>query len=286
MSFEHRPLNGTDRLPAEIVAQILDNAKDAITRPFHACCFVCVGWHFYLIESLYETICLRSRSQLYRLASAVRIYPTVRRRIASARALVLWPHRRSAFVDVFPLVLGPHLHKLEHLSFRGCDMHPPHVSFFGMLPLFKGVKFLELSTCSPRSFADLHRIFCAFPQLEELYIADSTRSSMNPSQPAPPHLLNLPCALKLRSVRINRLPSYFLCNLVAWLSLSGVCNTAQRLDISLDSIYGIKKDASVDALLAHAASTLEHLRMRILIESTHSLLHAHSRCQIACRSIG
>ena len=233
MSFLPLPLTLTDRLPAEIMEYILDGAK-CDTRTLYACLLVCTAWHSFLIDSLYEPICLHDKPQLYALAHAVRRYPAVCHRIASARALILWSHQShsSGFVDVFPLVLGPHLHNLEHLSFRGCIWHPLHASFFGMLHLLKGVKRLELSTSSPRNLADLQRIVCAFPQLEELYIEKFRSSSMKSSQPAPPHLLNLPCVLKLTSVRISQLPLYFFRDLVAWLSLSGVCGATQTLDIS------------------------------------------------------
>ena len=280
MSFQHRPLNGTDRIPAEIIEQILSNTKDTDTQTLHACCFVCVGWHSYLIDPLYETIHLASRSQLYRLVSVVRIYPAVRHRISSARALILWSHRSrpSGFVDVFPLVLGSHLHKVQDLTLHNCFRQPLQLSFFVMLPQLKNVKHLVLSGSPPQNLADFQRIVRAFPQLEELDIADLREPSWNASQLTPPHVLNLPCVSKLACLRVSN--SLFR-SLVVWLSSSGVCSSIRMLYIFPDDV---EVQSSINALLAHTASTLEHLRMSISIESTYSLLHAHSRCHIAfCR---
>ena len=284
MSVQCIPLDGTDRLPAELMAQILDNTKhDTQTLP--TCCHVCTAWHSFLIDSLYETIRLRSRSQLCRLVSAVRRYPAVRHRVASSRALVLWSYSEPelGFVDVFPLVLGLHLRKIEHLCFSYCMLWPLHRSFPGMLCQLKGVKHLQLSMSSPLNFADFQRIVCAFPQLEELYVEDLRRSSRKSSQPTPPHLLYLPCVPKLTSVRIDDFLPEFFRDLVAWLSSSSVRSAIRRLDITLYDHWAV---GPINALLAHTASTLEHLRMSIPIDSTHSLLHTHSRCQITFCRIG
>ena len=277
------PLNGTDRLPAEIIAQILDNTKDD-TQTLHACTLVCTAWHSYLIGSLYDTIRLESRSQLDRLTRAALIYPAVRGRLALARSVILTQGKRRApgFAHIFPLVLGPHLHKVQALTLRDCFVQPLHPSFFVMLRQLKDVKHLELSVPSSLYFADLQRIVCSFPHLEELTITRS--SSRTSSLPTPLRLLNLPCVPKLTTVRIGSILREFFHPLVAWLCSSGVCSTTQRLDISLNFLYGKEAGASINALLAHTASTLEHLSMYIPIESRHSLLHAHSRCHIASSS--
>ena len=268
------------------MVQILDDIKDD-TQTLHACSLVYASWHSYLIDSLYETIHLVSRSQLCRLVSAVRRYPVVRHRIASARELILssYSELASGFVDLFPLVLCPHLRKVEHLCFRACVLWPLHRSFFGMLCQLKGVKRLELSTSSPRNFADFRRIVCAFPQLEELDIAELEGFSRRPSQPTPPHLLNLPCVAKLSSIRIDDVLPHFFHDLVAWLSSSGGCSAIRRLNVFPYPEYDCGSEP-MNVLLTHTASTLEHLCMLIVVDSTHSLLHAHNQRNIACRSIG
>ena len=285
MALRPLPLNGTDRIPAELMAQILDNTKRN-TQSLHACCLVCVAWHSYLVDSLYKTIRLESRSRVDRLARTALIYPAVRGRLALARSVILgnanW--RAQGFAHVFPLVLGPRLHKLHDLTLRNCLGQLLHPNFFLKLRQLTDVKHLVLSGSPPQKFADFQRIVRAFPQLEELDIAELTESSWNASQLTPPHVLNRPCIPKLTCVRVSdRVPEFFR-DLVAWLSSSGVCSTIRRLDISVDS--RLSEAEPLHALLALTASTLEHLRMFIFIESTHSLLHADSRCHIACRRIG
>ena len=278
------PLTLTDRLPAEIMGHILDDASHDI-RTLHACLLVCTAWRSYLIHSMaYENILVRSARQLHRLACAARHYPSVRDRLASVRSVILQQDNQRApgFAHVFPHVLGPLLHKVERLSFGNCTLQPLHRSFFSTLRQLKGVKRLELSMSSPQNFADFRRIVCAFPQLEELDVLKSW--SRKPSQLTPPHLLKLPCPPKLTSVRIiDVLPDFFR-DLVSWLSSSGVCSTIRKLDISVYLLLD-REAGPVNTLLAHTASTLEHLRMLIPIDSTHSLLHAHSCCHIACRRI-
>ena len=283
MSFQHRPLNGTDRFPAELMAQILDNTKHD-TRTLHTCCLVCASWHSYLIDSLYETIHLKSRSQTDKVVSAVRIYPSLRDRLASVRSIMLRQHDWPApeFAHVFPLVLGPHLHKVERLSFGGCKMQSLDLSFFIMLRQFKDVKRLELSMSSPVNFADFRRIVCALPQLEELDVARSL--SRKPSQLAPPLFLNSPRVPKLTTVRIKEFYRDFFHDLVAWLSSSGVCSTIRTLEIS--SYVHYLDVETVEVLLAHTSSTLEHLRMVLPIRSTYPLLHAHNHANISFRRIG
>ena len=281
------PLTLTDRLPAEIMEHILDDAKHD-TQTLHACCFVCVAWHSYLIDSLYKTIRLKSRSQLDKLACAALIYPAVRGRLALARSVILQKGDMSApgFAHVFPLVLGPHLHNVQDLALHNCIGQPLHPSFFVKLRQLKDVKHLCLSGPHPQSLAGFQRIVCAFPQLEELDITDLTEPSWDTSQLTPPHVLNLPGVSKLTCLRVSdRVPEFFR-DLVAWLSSSGVCSTIRSLHISL-SYPGISRETGpLNTLLAHTASTLEHLRMYYQIQSTHSLLHAHSRCLIAFHRIG
>ena len=281
MALQLLPLNGIDRLPVELMEQILDNTKDDI-QTLHACCFVCVRWHSYVIDSLYRPIRLRRKHQIYQLARASCIYPAVRDRLALASSVILDQSGsyEPGFVDVFPLVLGPHLHKVQNLTLRGCFELPVHPSFFVKLPQLKDVKHLHLYVSPPEHFADFQRIVCAFSQLEELDIAGLQWStSRNASQLTPPRVLNPP---QLSCVRVSDdLPEFF-CALVAWLSSDGICRTIRRLDIFLKFLDGIEEGASINALLVHTASTLEHLRMHIPAQSTDSLLHAHSRCHIAC----
>ena len=288
MSIQHRPLNGTDHIPAEVIEQILDNTKHN-TRTLHACCFVCVGWHSYLIDSLYEVepIRLHSKPQIYKLARASRTYPAVRDRLALARSVILetvdW--REGGFAHVFPLVLGPRLHKVHDLTLRNCLGQPLRPNFFLKLRQLTDVKHLVLSGSPPQKFADFQRIVCAFPQLEELDIAGLWNASRNASQLTPQHVLNLPCMSKLTCVRASDTLPEFCRDLVAWLSSRGVCSTISSLNISLYKkvLQGV---SPFDALLTQTASTLERLRIFIVVKGTHSLLHAHSRCHIACRSIG
>ena len=281
------PLTRTDRLPAELMAQVLDNTKDD-TQTLHACCLVCSAWHSYLIDSLYETIRLESRSQLDKLARAALIYPAVRGRLALSRSVILEQGnlRTPGFAHVFPLVLGPHLHKVQDLTLDGCFEPPLHLSFFIMLPQLKNVKHLHLFGTTPENFADLRRIICAFPQLEELDIVGLKRPSWNASQPTPPHILNLRRAPKLTCVRASDSKPESFRDLVAWLSSSGVCSTIRRLDISLHPSSHLWTGLQIlNAALGHMTSTLEHLRIHIPREGTHSLLHVHSHCHIACRRI-
>ena len=278
------PLTRSDRLPAELMAQILDDASHDI-QTLHACSLVCAAWRSYLIHSPYEEILLHSAPQLHRLVCAARIYPTIRDRLAPVRSIILQQDdmRGPGLVHVFPLMLGPYLHKVEHLSFkfRNSILQPLHPSFFVKLRQLKDIKRLELSITFLINLADFWRIVRSFPQLEELDLEHLQYLSWKPSQLTPSHLLNPPCVPKLTSVRMNRLDGNLFCDLVAWLSSGGVCSSIQRLDIYLDNW----RAGPVNALLTHTASTLEHLRMRVTASSTHSLLHTHSHCHIAFRRI-
>ena len=154
-----------------------------------------------------------------------------------------------------------------------------------MLPQLKDVKHLVLSGSPPQNLVDFQCIVRAFPQLEELDIAGLRGPSWNALQLTPLHVLNLHCVSKLACIHISDRQPELSRDLVAWFSSSNVCSTIRRLELSLHSVNS-RETGPLNALLAHAASTLEHLRMLIAIESTHSLLHAHSRCHIACRRIG
>ena len=79
-------------------------------------------------------------------------------------------------------MLGPHLHKVQDLTLDNCFRQPAlHPSLFVTLPQLKDVKHLDLSLSSPINFADFQRIVRAFPQLEELDIADFSEPSWNAS---------------------------------------------------------------------------------------------------------
>ena len=166
------PLTRTDRLPAELMAQVLDNTKDD-TQTLHACCLVCIAWHSYLIDSLYQPIRLHSKSQLYKLSRAAHKYPAVRDRLALARSVILrrGECRAPGFAHIFPLVLGSHLRKVQDLIIHDCFVQPLHPGFFIMLRQLNDVKHLDLSLSSPLKFADFQRILRAFPHLEKLNIA-------------------------------------------------------------------------------------------------------------------
>ena len=277
------PLTRTDRLPAELMAQVLDNTKDD-TQTLHACCLVCVAWHTYPIDYLYTTIRLRRRSNLHRLARAANIYPAVRGRLALAQSVILKQHdeRAPGIANVFPLVLGPHLHNVQDLALHNCIGQPLHPSFFVKLRQLKDVKHLYLSGPHPQNLADFQRIVCAFPQLEELDIADLVVST---SKFTSPHVLNLPCISKLTCLRVSDIIPRLFRVLVVWLSSGGVCSTISSLNISLYT-GSIRETGPLNTLLAHTASTLEHLRMYIPMKSTHSLLHARSHCRITCCRFG
>ena len=281
MSLQHPALSLMDRLPAELMEQILDDAKHD-TRTLLACLRVCVAWHFYLIYSLYEPIRLHSSLQLDQLARAAHIYPAVRDRLASTRAIVLSQHDRLAprFAHVFPLVLSPYISKVEHLSFVSCLFRPLHPSFFVVLPRLKEVRRLSLTQFYLGNFAEFQRIVCAFPLLEELDLAESRLQL--PSQRLPMTLLipyrNRFSAPRLTTLRINKLEADFLRDLVAWMFSPACSNSIHTLDIA-QHFWNDLDAGPVNALLTAAAPTVVNLRMQNVGFGTHTTLslltHAH-----------
>ena len=272
MRLRPLPLTLINRVPAELMEQILDNTRGD-TQTLLACLQVCSAWHNFLIDFLYEPIRLHKKPQVYRLARTARIFPAIRDHLASTRTIVLSQRDdfRSKFAHVFPLVLGLHLHKVEHLSFFNCSLQQLHPSFFAMLYRLRNVKHLSLADSYFAHFADLRRMVCAFPLLEEVdfarnwvYICPQQHHALASS-----HILGLPCAPRLTTIHIRWIDDNI--HSVEGLFSSGVCSSIQTLRIS-PCIWNNLEANGVYVLLSYTAPTLEHLRMRIMNYGTHFLL--------------
>ena len=192
------PPDLTNRIPAELVLHILDEAGDDHATLW-ACLYVCQAWYVLLIPRLYERIHLHRRAELDKLASAARAHSAVRARLASTCTVTLSRRKRHEprFAHAFPLVLGPYLRGVAHLAFRACLLRPLHPSFFAALSQLTNVRHLKLFKFCLGSFYELQRVICAFLLLEEVHLAES---KMRPRTRQQTRLYQTIRALQLRFV--------------------------------------------------------------------------------------
>ncbi|EPT02502.1 hypothetical protein FOMPIDRAFT_1047857 [Fomitopsis schrenkii] len=268
------PLPLTDHLPSELMEQILGEAK-CDNQILLTCLPVCTAWHSFLISSLYESIHLHSRPQLSKLARAACIYPAVRARLASARAITFCGGRRDDLKDLdrtfayrtFPLVLGPHLPSVQHLSFLCCRLRSLHPTYFARLPQLANVRSLSLDTCHLKSFSEFQRLVCAFPLLEELHLKGSViygqrpRDLQSPLLPGRHSVLRAP---RLTLIRMNELRMELVHALVVWLTMTSTTalSSLRALDISWHWQH-IEQgmDSNLVNLILPCSSKVERVRM-------------------------
>ncbi|KAH9926806.1 uncharacterized protein B0H18DRAFT_1104366 [Fomitopsis serialis] len=160
---------------------------------------VCRAWHSRASRCLYSTVVIKSRAHYDLLVEQSRTSPRVKQWLATTRDLVaLGSYRAESqregilFLDTLPLVFAHTLPALRVLDIRRMLCYNLHPTFYHALRCFTHIMSLRLDDAVLGNVAQLRRIVCAFPHLEDLALDRVTFRQPRYVSSRPPYWTDTP----------------------------------------------------------------------------------------------
>ncbi|KAH9926786.1 uncharacterized protein B0H18DRAFT_332864 [Fomitopsis serialis] len=208
ISSKSLPLHISDRIPLEVFEVIIDYMP--ISTLLNAV-LVCHAWHSRASRHLYSTVVIKSRTQYDLLVEQSRTSPRVKQWLATTRDLVVLCSYNSkregiSFLNSLPLVFAHTLPALRVLDIRRMLCYNMHPTFYHALRHFTHIMSLRLDDAVLGNVAQLRRIVCAFPHLEDLALDRVTFRQPHYAVASPPrHRLDTSFPPESNIVRLKAL---------------------------------------------------------------------------------
>ncbi|KAH9913418.1 uncharacterized protein B0H18DRAFT_1126281 [Fomitopsis serialis] len=262
------PLHLSDRIPLEVFEDIVDympisTLLDAV--------LVCRAWHSRASRRLYSTVVIKSRTQYDLLVEQSRTSPRVKQWLTTTRDLIVLCSYNSkregiTFLNSLPLVFAHTLPALRVLDIRRMLCYNMHPTFYHALRCFTHIMSLRLDDAVLGNVAQLRRIVCAFPHLEDLALDRVTFRQPRYVSSRPPYWTDTPLRpqsnTRLKVLTISAHPNAGSDSFISqanWLVTSALCVSLRNLVVRFlckDDPYLKLACEQVDRLLGASGTSL------------------------------